>query len=174
MSTALLVIDAQNDYYADGAYPLWNMPEATQKVCEAITRAKDAGVHIVYVQHVADPDAGPSPFFNDGTPGAQIHPDVKAAAPDAPVVVKRYADAFEQTTLAEELTRHGVTRLLLVGMMTQNCVTHTAISKAAEAYDVTVLTDACTTVDEMIHGIALHALSTRVRLTSVAEAFAES
>ena len=51
-------------------------------------------------------------------------------------------------------------------MMTQNCVTHTAISKAAEKYDTTILTDCSTTVDEMIHNIALHALSTRIRLTT--------
>ena len=49
-------------------------------------------------------------------------------------------------------------------MMTQNCVTHTAISKAAEKYAVTVLTDCCTTVSEILHLIALHALSTRVKL----------
>ena len=35
--------------------------------------------------------------------------------------------------------------------MTQNCVTYTAISKAAEKYSVAILVDGCTTVDEMIH-----------------------
>jgi hypothetical protein len=43
-------------------------------------------------------------------------------------------------------------------------VTHTAISKSAEKYAVTILPDCCTTVDEMIHNIALHAVSTRVAL----------
>jgi hypothetical protein len=33
---------------------------------------------------------------------------------------------------------------------------------------VTVLTDACTTVSEMLHAIALHALSTRVQLADSA------
>lgn len=51
-------------------------------------------------------------------------------------------------------------------MMTQNCVTHMAISKAAEKYSVTILPDCCTTVDEMIHNIALHAVSTRVKFGS--------
>ena len=36
--------------------------------------------------------------------------------------------------------------LLICGMMTQNGVTHTAISKAAEKYRVAILTDCCTTV----------------------------
>jgi nicotinamidase-related amidase len=63
-----------------------------------------------------------------------------------------------------------VTELLVCGMMTQNCVTHTAISKSAEKYTVTVLSDCCTTVSEMLHHIALHALSTRVALVPGGEA----
>jgi hypothetical protein len=43
-------------------------------------------------------------------------------------------------------------------------VTHTAISKSAEKCRVAILTDCCTTVNEMLHLIALHAVSTRVRL----------
>jgi hypothetical protein len=57
-------------------------------------------------------------------------------------------------------------------MMTQNCVTHTALSRQADSYErVTVLTDACTTVSEMLHAIALHALSTRVRLVDTASSW---
>ena len=52
-------------------------------------------------------------------------------------------------------------------MMTQNCVTHTAISKAAEKYKVSILMDCCTTVDEMVHNIALNAISTRVPLVKI-------
>lgn len=63
----------------------------------------------------------------------------------------------------------GATELVLCGMMTQNCATHTALSLQADAYErVTVLTDACTTVSEMLHAIALHALSTRVQLVDSA------
>ncbi|MGH1432724.1 MAG: hypothetical protein ACRBB4_16625 [Neptuniibacter sp.] len=51
-------------------------------------------------------------------------------------------------------------------------MTHTAISKAAEKYDVSVLTDASTTVSEMQNMIALLALSTRVTLVDSASAFA--
>ena len=39
---------------------------------------------------------------------------------------------------------------------------HTALSKKADRYKVSVLADCTTTVDEMIHNIALHAMSTRV------------
>ena len=89
-----------------------------------------------------------------------------AAAPDAPVVIKKFADSFEKTNLEEVLSAHSIKKLVICGMMTQNCVTHTAISKASEKYEVTILTDCSTTVDEMIHNIALHAVSTRVSLST--------
>ena len=56
-------------------------------------------------------------------------------------------------------------------MMTQNCVTHTAVSRRADDYrKVTVLTDASTTTTEMLHLIAVAGLSPRVTLASVDQA----
>jgi len=54
-------------------------------------------------------------------------------------------------------------------MMTQNCVTHTAISRSAEKYKVSILTDCCTTVNEMLHLIALNAVSTRLALVKASD-----
>lgn len=170
MTKALLLIDLQNDYFPGGRFPLWNPDAVAERVAAVARRARDAGVLVVHVQHVADTSAGPAPFFVPDTEGVRIRPQVLDAAPDAPVVVKHYADSFEQTNLEAVLQDHGVTELLVAGMMTQNCVTHTAISKAAEKYDVSVLVDLCTTVDEMIHNIALHALSTRVALVPSSDA----
>lgn len=167
MITAILIIDIQNDYFPDGKYPLWNTDSTLKNVLQLIEKAKKRGDLLIHVQHVANPEKGISPFFNKGTPGVEIHKEVLAAAPDAPVVVKQFADSFEQTNLEEILVRNGVEKLCICGMMTQNCVTHTAISRAAEKYDVTVLTDCSTTVDEMIHNIALNALSIRVKLSSM-------
>ena len=161
MTKSLLVIDLQNDYFPGGKFPLWNTDVVLQNIEHAIEKANAQGVPVIHIQHVAK---GVAPFFNEGTPGANIHPRILAAAPNAPVVVKEFADGFEKTTLEETLTKLGVTELLVCGMMTQNCVTHTAISKAAEKYNVTILPDCCTTVSEILHQIALHALSTRVKL----------
>ena len=171
MAQALLVIDLQNDYFPGGAYPLWNTDTTLENIERAIARAHERGVAVIIVQHIADRSAGISPFFNEGTPGAEIHPRIRAAAPDAPVVVKTFADSFVNTTLEAELAKLGAEKLLVCGMMTQNCVTHTAISKSAEKYEVSILPDCCTTVDEMLHNIALHAVSTRVKLVPSAEAF---
>lgn len=167
MAKALLVIDVQNDYFPGGKFPLWNTEAVLQNVERVIEKASASGVPVIHVRHVA-PSA--APFFHEGTAGADIHPRILAAAPTAPVIVKAFADGFEKTTLEETLVKFGVTELLVCGMMTQNCVTHTAISKAAEKYAVTILPDCCTTVSEILHLIALHALSTRVKLVPSGEA----
>ncbi len=164
---ALLVIDLQNDYFPEGKFPLWNTESTLDNVKRAITKANEQNIPVIHIQHIADPDMGIAPFFNEGSDGANIHPEVLALAPNSEIVVKQFADSFEGTRLEEVLASKNVTELLVCGMMTQNCVTHTAISKSADKYDVSILMDSCTTVDEMIHNIALHAVSTRVPLVTI-------
>lgn len=167
MTTALLVIDVQNDYFPDGAFPLWNTAATLDATVAAIERAQRRGEPVVLIQHLAaTPD---SPLLSAGTPGAEIHPRILAAAPDAPVVIKQFADSFHQTDLGEVLARHGVDHLRIAGMMTQNCVAHTALSRGADAFRVSVLSDCTTTVDPAIHRFALNALSTRTAVATDAE-----
>ena len=170
MKKALLLIDLQNDYFPGGLFPLWNTDATLAAIEDAVSRAREAGILVVHIQHIASPEAGIAPFFNEGTEGAMIHPKILAAAPDAPVVIKHFADSFFKTELEKVLAEHEVEELLVCGMMTQNCVTHTAISKSAEKYQVSILTDCCTTVSEPIHLIALHAVSTRIPLITSTEA----
>jgi nicotinamidase-related amidase len=169
--TALLVIDLQNDYFPTGKFPLWNTDSLLERVKLAIQKAQSQHCTIIYIQHVANPDRGIAPFFNPDSEGVNIHPEIRQAAPDATIVQKSFADSFEHTTLEPVLQKLGVNNLILCGMMTQNCVTHTAISKAAEKYQVSILKDCCTTVDEMIHNIALNALSTRIPLVTIDDVF---
>jgi nicotinamidase-related amidase len=166
MKKALLLIDLQNDYFPGGKFPLWNTDATLSNIELAIRTAKTKGIPIIRIQHIANPKMGIAPFFNQGTEGAKIHPRILEAAPDAPIVVKEFADSFVGTNLEETLSGLEVTELLVCGMMTQNCVTHTAISKSAEKYKVCILPDCYTTVNEMIHNIALHAVSSRVPLVN--------
>lgn len=170
--SALIVIDLQNDYFPGGKYPLWNTETVLDNCVAAIERAKALGMPVILVQHVADSGKGIAPFFNAGSEGVAIHPRILAAAPQAPIVVKQAADSFYQTILQATLDGLGSRKLLLCGMMTQNCVTHTALSRTADNYEVAVLADCCTTVDQMLHAIALNALSIRVALPTAAQALA--
>ena len=163
---ALIVIDIQNDYFPGGNYPLWNAEQTLRNIEDAMGRAQARGVPLVLVQHVA---RGAAPFFNADTPGVDLHPAVQAVLPQAQLVTKGFADSFHETDLEAVLRRLGTEELLLCGMMTQNCVAHTAISKMAERYAVAVLADCCTSVDAMIHAMALRALSTRIAVVSSTE-----
>ena len=124
MSKVLLVIDLQNDYFPGGKFPLWNTDVVLQNIVSAIEQATSREVPIILIQHIANAALGIAPFFNEGTAGAEIHPRILAAAPDAAIVTKEFADSFVATTLEEALTGIGATELLVCGMMTQNCVTH--------------------------------------------------
>lgn len=169
---ALIVIDIQNDYFLGGKFPLWNTEAVLGHIERAIADARARGIPVVLVQHVADSAKGLAPFFNAGTEGVDLHPRIKAAVPDAPVVTKSHADGFYETALESTLQALGAEDLLICGMMTQNCVTHTAISKAVEKYRVAILPDCSTTVSEILHLIALNAVSTRLALTPAADALA--
>ncbi|MGL5633828.1 MAG: cysteine hydrolase family protein [Sarcina sp.] len=167
MKKALLIIDLQNDYFDGGKFPLWNTEKILENIEDAIDLAHKNDVSIIHIQHVADPNLGLSPFFNQGTEGVKIHPRILEKAPEGKVVVKTFADGFYKTNLEEVLSEIGAEEILVCGMMTQNCVTHTAISKAAEKYKVSILADCCTSVNEMIHLIGLAAVMSRENIALV-------
>ncbi len=166
--TVLVVIDIQNDYFPGGKFPLWNADAILQNILAVIENAKERSMPVVLIKHAGNPNGA---FLAEGSSGADIHPAILAAAPDAPVVVKRFADGFDATDLKTVLDKLGAERLLFCGMMTQNCVTHTAISPQAVSYEVGVVGDCCTTVSEVIHKVALNAVSRRLKLLSAAETF---
>ena len=166
--TALLVIDPQNDYFDKGSFPLWNVNNTLKKILSAMNTAKEQNADIVLVQHVA---AGESPLFVKGTEGVKLHQAILDAAPDAPIIIKEHADAFQDTNLAQVLAEREVDRLVICGMMTQNCVTHTAISDSAYPYQISILPDACTTREQLLHLIALGAIKTKVTYTDEQHAF---
>lgn len=158
---ALIVIDIQNDYFPEGRFPLWESDSTLERIEAAIGRARERKIPVILVQHIGSDTA---PFFIPGTPGVEIHSRLLAAAPDAPIILKRHADSFLDTTLETPLASLDIEELLICGMMTQNCVTHTALSRQADKYAVKVLADCCTTVSRMIHLIALNALGARVEV----------
>ncbi len=164
MTTALLLIDLQNDYFPGGVLPLHQAEETESRIVPAITRAREQGDRVILVKHVSKADSGL--FSHTGT-GHEIRPAILGAAGDAPVVVKQFADAFQDTDLLSHL--NGITEILVCGMMTQNCVVFTAISDAAKEFDVTVVGDLCAAPLDVVHRIALNALGSRLRVIEAAE-----
>lgn len=164
MTRTLLVIDIQQEYFAGGALPLWQAEAVEAGIVAAIGRARAAGDQVVLVRHVNAASSGP---FAANGPGIAIRPAITAAAGDAPIVTKQHADAFQDTDLSRHLA--GTTALLVCGMMTQNCVVFTALSRAADGFSLQVLGDLCTAPTEIVHRIALKALSSKTTVTTTKE-----
>ncbi len=170
-SKTLLVIDIQNDYFSGGAFPLYNTEETLNNIVDTIEQAKAQQVSIVLVQHIDYTSEAGSSFLCEGTEGAKIHPKILDAAKGAPIVIKTFADSFEQTTLSDTLAELGAEELIICGMMTQNCVAHTAISRDADKYKVSVLPECCTTTDKMIHNIGLRSITSKIPFKDIESAF---
>ncbi|MDT3718871.1 isochorismatase family protein [Pseudomonas oryzihabitans] len=164
MSRALVIVDIQNDYFPGGALALWEAEAVERRIVEAIAKARQAGDAVVLIQHLSLATSG---LFALGSPGSALRPAILAAAPDAPVVTKEVADAFQGTTLASQLD--GVDELLIGGMMTQNCIAFTTLAALAAGRAVTVVGDLCTAPLEVVHRIALNALASKTAVRNAAE-----
>ena len=169
---ALIVIDVQNDYFSDGKFPL-HQPELTmQNNLKAMALAKQNDVTIIHIQHLVSPEVGEGLFFYEGSNGAEIHKDIMAAAPNAPVITKAHADCFEKTNLEQVLQELGIEEIMLTGMMTHNCVTHTALSPAAAKYKPKVIAECTCTVDPIMHLLALDSMVVRgIEMVTIDSAF---
>ena len=158
MKKALIVIDIQNDYFPGGAFTLENADEACKGAVQAIDQAKRDGWLVVGVQHVNSPQA---PAFKPETEGVKIHSAIAAALGDAPVIVKHEADSFFKTNLEQIVREAGITDIYLTGMMTQHCVTHTALSSQARDMNVHIIAKGCAAPAQALSDLALQGLGAR-------------
>lgn len=164
MKRAFLVIDIQNEYFPNGALPLWQAEDIEVRIANAIGAARTAGDRVILIQHVSKAATGL--FAADGT-GVALRPAITKAAGDAPVVIKHSADSFQDTDLMMHLS--DIDTVFICGMMTQNCVVFTALSRSADAFRVTVIGDLCTAPTEVIHRIALNALRSKIEVAAAAD-----
>ena len=142
MTSALLVIDIQNDYFPGGAMELVGSDAAAKVASEVKEKFNRAGLPIFNIQHVAKSPT--ATFFLPGTKGVEIHESVKVQAGEHHVI-KHFPNAFRETTLKELLDSFGVKELTVVGMMTHMCIDTTVRAASDAGYKVTVIADACAT-----------------------------
>jgi nicotinamidase-related amidase len=84
----------------------------------------------------------------DGTPDAEIHPDL-APAPGDVVVTKTRVGAFSTTTLETHLRGRGIDTLVLAGVATSGVVLSTVRDAADRDYRLFVLRDCCLDTPEV-------------------------
>jgi len=123
VTTALLLIDIQNDYFPGGAMELEGSPAAALRAREALDLFRAEGRPVFHIRHVSTRPG--ATFFLPGTPGAEIH-ELLRPLPDETVIIKHFPNSFRDTPLLSRLKAAGIDRLALCGMMTSMCVDATA------------------------------------------------
>ncbi|MCK8678559.1 cysteine hydrolase family protein [Streptomyces lichenis] len=160
-TTALLVVDLQNDFCAGpvAAARFPGDPErltrAAANSVRAVELARETGLDVLFVRFLGDPvhqgpawrrrDAllGKRPKCLEGSWGAEFH-GVRPR-PGEEVFTKRAVfDAFLDERLEPHLRRRGIDHLVLAGLFADVCVDSTARTAFQRGFHLTVLRD-CTT-----------------------------
>jgi nicotinamidase-related amidase len=168
VSTALLVIDLQNDYFNDAELERCR-DDVLDKSNRLIRAARDAGAPVVEVQtvHAADKSTWALNMLDDdrgiaieGTEGARrldglLEPDL--------CIVKLRDSAFHDTGLADWLREREIDRLVLAGVSTESCIAATATDAYAHDLRTVLVEDATASVEWRLHDETLERLEKQYR-----------
>jgi len=142
---AILVIDMLNDFVLEGA-PL-EVKDARRiipNINAELTKARDKGIPIIYVND--------SHFKDDlefriwprhcisGTSGAEVVKELLPKDGDY-IIKKRKYSGFVGTGLSLILKELDIQRVILIGIVTEVCVLHTASDAYQMGYKVVILKD---------------------------------
>lgn len=180
--TALLIMDYQNEVVARFGAANPGLLERAESVLGA---ASSVGLPIIYVVvrfRAGYPEISPrNPSFarireagtlREGTPGAEIHPQV-APRPEDVIVVKRRVGAFSTTDLETVLRAQGLTTLILLGIATSGVVLSTVRWAADMDYNLIVVEDCCADSDEEVHRVLTQKVFPRQALVVTSDALQE-
>ncbi len=133
--TAVAIIDVQVDVMRAA----FERDTVLAAIGVLVDRARESHVAVMWIQH-SDAD------MERGSEAWQIVPEL-SVLPHEPVIHKRFGDAFEATTLEDELSQRGIGHLVIAGAQTDACVRSTLHGAFTRGYDVTLVHDAHTTED---------------------------
>ena len=149
--SALIIVDMQNDFVAEGGS--LRVPDAESTVPAISTLlelARAEGMHVVFTQDThrdGDPEWRIWPeHARAGSWGWEIIPAL-APGPDETVIEKVRYDAFYGTPLDHLLRVWGVQTLVICGTVANICVHYTAASAALRWYDVVIPRDAVSALE---------------------------
>ena len=142
MTTALLLIDIQNDYFPGGKMALERMEDAAYSARGLLEAFRARKLPVIHIRHLsARPGAT---FLVPGTPGADINSLVKPEAGEK-VIEKNFPNGFRGTPLTDELRLAGAAGLVIAGAMSHMCVDATVRAAFDLGFRCIVAEDACAT-----------------------------
>ena len=149
-TTALIVVDMQNDFVKPGGALVVETAAATIPAIQrllALARAKGMKVFFTQDTHEEGDIEFPiwGPHVLRGTWGWQIV-DELAPRPGERVIEKLRYDGFFGTPLDHELRLAGIQSVIVCGTVANICVLHTAGSAALRGYRVVLLIDAISAI----------------------------
>ncbi|PPH09789.1 nicotinamidase [Rathayibacter sp. AY1C1] len=181
MTTALLIVDVQNDFTEGGALAVTGGAAVARGITAHLAAHADRYSAVLASRdwHEGDSDNGGhfavEPDFVDrwpvhcvaGTDGARFHPALDTARIDVQILKgqgRPSYSAFEGTTEAGEelgavLAERGVTALDVVGLATDHCVRASALDARRAGLEVRVLEDLIAGVSEEASAAALRELT---------------
>lgn len=151
MKPALLVIDAQQEYFAP--HGKWVLPageRALERIHALIAAAREARIPIFYITH--ESLEADSPVFRAGSTGVMLHPSLVPAAGEV-VITKHFPNAFAQTSLEAYLRQAGVDTIIVSGYMTHLCCDTTTRAAEEHAFGVLFAGDATAARDLTLNGV---------------------
>ncbi|MDR3485661.1 MAG: cysteine hydrolase [Bradyrhizobium sp.] len=161
--TALLVIDPYNDFISEGG-KLWGRIRAVAEangcvphMLQVLNAAREAKLRVFYAMHhryrpgdyetwkniaPVQKAAWKNKTFEFGTWGGEMHPGFEPR-PDEIVATEHWCSSgFANTDLDLQLKKHGIQRLIVMGLIAHTCLEATVRFAAELGYEVTVIRDA--------------------------------
>lgn len=171
--TALLVIDPYNDFISEGG-KLWDrirtVAEANDCVAhmlQVLNAVRKAELRVFYALHhryrpgdyetwkyiaPIQKAAWSRKTFEYGTWGGEIRPEFEPRPRDVVALEHWCSSGFANTDLDLLLKKHGVHKLIVIGLIAHTCVESTVRFAAELSYEVTMVRDATADyTDEMMH-----------------------
>jgi nicotinamidase-related amidase len=140
MTNAVLVIDVQRAL-CTGAEAAYDFAVVIERINAVTAKARAAGAPVFFVQHEEADGA-----FRLGSDGWQLASAIEAR-PDDLRMRKTTPDSFNLTQLHALLQARSITHLVVCGLQSDFCVDTTVRRALALGYEVVLVADAHSTVD---------------------------